>query len=169
MLPGFPPEGPEKCRGELIFYQDQDESLWDEALIAKGVYYLNQASRGSRISRYHLEAAIAYWHTKKEDTPEKWENILQLFNHLLRIAYSPIAALNRAYVLSKVDSKAEAIIEAEKLNLTGNPYYYVLLGVLYRDSDVQKAACCLEKALRLAKTQADRQTIQKQLESLRVK
>ena len=104
-------------RGEIILYEDQDESLWDRELIARGVYYLHKGSTGSNISRYHLEANIAYWHTIKEDTPEKWDNILQLYNHLLMLEYSPIAALNRTYVLSKVKGKEAAIIEAEKLKL----------------------------------------------------
>ena len=84
----------------MILYEEQDERLWDRELIAKGTYYLQQSSQGNKISKYHLEAAIAYWNTQKEDTKEKWENILQLYNRLLQIEYSPIAALNRTYALS---------------------------------------------------------------------
>jgi len=91
--------------GETILYQDQDTDLWDQELIAKGEYFLDQASQGDKISKYHLEAGIAYWHTIKADTKEKWENILQLYNHLLLIEYSPIAALNRTYALAKVHGK----------------------------------------------------------------
>jgi predicted RNA polymerase sigma factor len=65
--------------GEMVLYQDQDESLWNDELIAKGIYLLKQASQGDKISTYHLEASIAYWHTIKADTKEKWENILQLY------------------------------------------------------------------------------------------
>ena len=152
--------------GELVLYQDQDESLWNEALISKGVYFLNMASYGDKISKYHLEAGIAYWHTIKEDTPEKWENILQLFNQLLQIEYSPIAALNRTYALAKANGKAEAIIEAEKLNLADNHFYFTLLGELYKDIDNNKAKQNLQKALALAKTQTDKQTIQKKIDTL---
>ncbi|HMG07249.1 MAG TPA: DUF6596 domain-containing protein, partial [Mucilaginibacter sp.] len=45
--------------GETILYQDQDENLWDKDLIDAGVYFLNQASRGDHLSKYHLEAGIA--------------------------------------------------------------------------------------------------------------
>jgi predicted RNA polymerase sigma factor len=98
--------------GEIILYQDQDESLWNETLIAKGVYFLHKASQGDLLSKYHLEANIAYWHTIKTDTKEKWENILQLFNQLLQIEYSPIAALNRTYAFSKTYGKEAAIIRS---------------------------------------------------------
>ena len=41
----------------------------------------------------------------KEDSKKKWENILQLYNQLLQIEYSPIAALNRTYALIKGNGK----------------------------------------------------------------
>jgi predicted RNA polymerase sigma factor len=79
--------------GEMIRYDDQDTGLWVDELIDKGKHYLELASKGNQVNKYHLEAAIAYWHTIKEDTIDKWESILQLYNRLLQIAYSPAAAL----------------------------------------------------------------------------
>ena len=152
--------------GALILYQDQDETLWNADLISKGMYFLNMASTGSTISKYHIEAAIAWWHTIKEDTQEKWEHILQLFNQLLQIEYSPIAALNRTYALAKANGVAEAIVEAEKLNLSDNHFYFTLLGELYKNVDRDKAKQSFEKALALAKTQTDKQTIQKKIDLL---
>jgi RNA polymerase sigma-70 factor (ECF subfamily) len=152
--------------GEMILYQDQDETLWNQELITKGKYFLHCSARGSRLSKYHLEASIAYWHTIKEDSKEKWENILQLYNHLLQIEYSPIAALNRTYALSKANGKPEAIAEAEKLNLSGNHYYFTLLGELYKDIDNVKAKLNFQKAWTLAKTKTDKQTIQSKIDGL---
>lgn len=151
---------------EIVLYQDQDETLWNQELISKGIYFLNKASHGNTISKYHLEAGIAYWHTIKADTTEKWENILQLYNQLLQIEYSPVAALNRTYALSKANGKAAAIIEAEKLNLTNNHFYYTLLGELYKDIDKDKATFNFDKAFSLAKTQTDKHTIQNKIDSL---
>ncbi len=152
--------------GEIVLYQDQDESLWNAELITKGMFYLHRASYGNILSTYHLEASIAYWHTIKEDSHEKWENILQLYNQLLQVAYSPIAALNRTYVLSKANSKQEAIIEAEKLSLPDNHFYFTLLGELYTGIDNNKAKQNFQKALSLAKTQTDRNTIQKKIDTI---
>ncbi len=153
-------------KGEIVLYQDQDETLWNYELIARGTYFLHQSSQGSKISKYHLEASIAYWLTIKADTNEKWSAILQLYNQLLVTEYSPIAALNRTYALSKVHGKVEAIAEAEKLNLADNHFYFTLLGELYRDSDKIKAKMNFMKAHSLAKTQTDKQTIQKKIVSL---
>ncbi len=151
--------------GEIILYEDQDEALWDNELIAKGGYFLHQAAQGNKLSKYHLEASIAYWHTIKADTKEKWETILRLYNQLLITEYSPIAALNRTFALSKVSGKEEAIGEAEKLKLTDNHYYYTLLGELYRDIDNEKSRSNFEKALFLAKTRTDKQVIQKKIDA----
>ena len=149
--------------GEIIRYDEQDSALWNEELISRGHYYLNRASRGRELSRYHLEAAIAYWHTIKNDGQEKWENILQLYNQLLCLQYSPVSALNRTYALSKIYGKQTAIDEAEKLGLTHNHLYHVLLGWLYAGLDDQQAHEHLNRAFKLAKTERERLHIQKEL------
>jgi RNA polymerase sigma factor (sigma-70 family) len=152
--------------GGLVLYDEQDTSLWDADLISKGSYFLNCSATGNQLSKYHLEAAIAFWSTQKDDTHEKWETVLQLYNRLLRIEYAPIAALNRTFALSKANGKQEAIIEAEKLQLTSNHFYYTLLGELYTGIDNVKARLHFEKALSLAKTSTDKITIQKKVDQL---
>ncbi|MBI3579290.1 MAG: sigma-70 family RNA polymerase sigma factor [Ignavibacteriales bacterium] len=152
--------------GEIVLYQDQDASLWNTDLISKGGYFLHCAGQGNKVSKYHLEAGIAYWHTQKSDTKEKWENILQFYNRLLQIEYSPIAALNRTYALAKANGKHEAIVEAEKLNLADNHFYYTLLGELYTGLNNKKAKVHFDKAYSLAKTLTDKQAIQRKIESL---
>jgi RNA polymerase sigma-70 factor (ECF subfamily) len=152
--------------GEYILYDDQDTSLWNIDLIDEGIYYLHRASVGDEISKYHLEAAIAYWSTQKSDSMDKWENVLQLYNHLLQLEYSPIVALNRTFALSKVYGKERAIMEAEKLNLTNNHFYFTLLGELYMGIDNSKAKQFFQLALLLARTQTDIQIIEKKIEIL---
>lgn len=152
--------------GELILYDEQDAGLWNAELISRGAYYLKQATTGDMLSKYHLEAGIAYWNTQQADTKEKWENILQLYNHLLRLEYSPVAALNRTYALSKANGKQEAIEVAEKLKLTGNHFYYALLGELYTGIDNEKAKMNFENALSLIKTTPERLAIEKKIKAL---
>jgi RNA polymerase sigma factor (sigma-70 family) len=151
---------------KMVLYDEQNEELWDKELIAKGAFFLKQSSTGKDLSPYHLEASIAYWHTLKADTPLKWESILSLYNHLLMLQYSPIAALNRTYALSKVKGKREAIQDAEKLQLTDNHFYFALLGELYLEDNNSKAIHNFEKALQLAKTNSEKETIQRKLDSL---
>ncbi|HWY38147.1 MAG TPA: sigma-70 family RNA polymerase sigma factor [Bacteroidia bacterium] len=152
--------------GEPVLYDEQNTDLWDPDLISRGAYFLNYSATGNKISKYHLEAAIAYWNTQKEDTKEKWENILQLYNQLLQVEYSPVAALNRTFALSKANGKEEAIREAEKLNLSNDHFYFMLLGELYTGIDTDKARQNFNKALLLAKTGNDKKAIQNKLNKL---
>jgi RNA polymerase sigma-70 factor (ECF subfamily) len=152
--------------GELILYDEQDTDRWNTDLVSKGGYFLRCAAQGDTLSRYHLEAGIAYWNTHKQDSAEKWESILQLYNQLLQIEYSPVAALNRTYALSKVKGKPAAITEAEKLSLTRHHFYYILLGELYTGINNEKARQHFEQALLLTRTDAERQAIQKKLDCL---
>jgi RNA polymerase sigma factor (sigma-70 family) len=152
--------------GEIVLYQDQNEALWNQELIARGAFYLQQAAHGKVISKYHLEASIAYWHTIKADTSGKWENILGLYDKLLQMEYSPIAALNRTFALSKVSGRNQAILEAETLQLTDNHYYYTLLGELYKEENTAKAKEHFLKALSLAKNHTDKETIARKVSQL---
>ncbi|KAF2334217.1 RNA polymerase sigma factor [Flavobacterium ginsenosidimutans] len=152
--------------GEIILYEDQDQSLWNQELIDRGTYFLSKSSTGNTLSKYHLEAGIAYWHTIKQDSPEKWTNILELYNNLIILEYSTIVALNRTYALAKVKGKEEAIREVEKLNLTDNHFYYSLLGNLYSGVDSAKALQYFETALSLAKTISDKNVISRNIELL---
>ena len=150
--------------GELVLYGQQDTSLWNPDLISKGAFFLNRAATGNNLSKYHLEAGIAYWNTQKDDTKEKWEHVLQLYDLLLQLEYSPMAALNRTYALSKANGKDEAIREAEKLKLEDNHFYFALLGELYAGVDDGRARQYLHKALALAKTSAEKQALQKKID-----
>jgi RNA polymerase sigma factor (sigma-70 family) len=155
--------------GEPILYDQQDKNLWNEELIAKGNFYLIQSASGNELSKYHLEANIAYWHSSKLENPKKWDNILQAYNQLLLIEYSPITALNRTYALAQVKGKQTAIIEAEKLNIADNHYYFSLLGYLYTDIDDAKAIWYFEMAQQKAKTDNDKSLLNKKLDDLKKK
>ncbi|MDI3318813.1 RNA polymerase sigma factor [Pinibacter soli] len=153
-------------QGEMILYDDQDESLWNAELIAQGEHYMNLASTGDSLSKYHLEAGIAFWHTLKTDCIEKWESILQLYNHLLSLEYSPAAALNRTYAFSKARGKKEAIVEAEKLELNDHYLYQALLGELYSGVNNEKAIRHFKKALILSKSGAERALLERKIGKL---
>ena len=145
--------------GNPILYENQNTEKWDNALIAKGEQYLQKAAYGEALSKYHLEASIAYWHTKPTDSIQKWESILQLYNHLLQMEYSPIAALNRTYALSKAKNKKEALVQALKIDLKNNHLYHLLVAELYNGEDQKKEIQHLEKALSLVTTSHEKKVI----------
>ncbi|WP_028980875.1 RNA polymerase sigma factor [Sporocytophaga myxococcoides] len=151
--------------GDAILLDQQDKSLWNNELIEKGNHYLIKAYEGNEISKYHLEATIAYWHTTPTDE-NKWEFILQLYNQLVLIEYSPVTAMNRTFALAKVYGNEIGIKEAEKLNLEDSSHYYSLLGYLYSEIDVNKAISYYKRAIALTKSRTEMQTLTKEIKRL---
>lgn len=147
-------------KGDAILFEKQDINLWDKSLIEKGNYYLVSACNGNEVSKYHLEAGIAYWHTTPTGE-NKWQRILELYNQLILIEYSPITALNRAFAFAKVNGNKKAISETKKLNLRDSNYYHGLLGYLYADLDNQKAIEHYKKAIELTKSKTEKRTLEK--------
>lgn len=148
--------------GDLL-YDEQDRNKWNQDLITEGQQYLQRASTGNIISKYHLEATIAYWHTHESEG--KWERILQLYNKLLTIEYSPVIAMNRTYVLAMANSVEEALAEALNLDLKNDHHYLCLLAELYRmNEDTDQEIAYLNKAHQFAKKENEKKLIQRKLD-----
>lgn len=147
--------------GDLL-YDEQDRTRWNHELIEKGKKYLKRAAVSNVISKYHLEATIAYWHTHESEG--KWERILQLYNKLLTIEYSPVIAMNRTYALARANSVEEAIAEALKLELNNSHHYLCLLAELHRlNNDRDQEINYLNQALKVARKKNEQQLIQRKL------
>ena len=157
-------EAREDDSGVQVLLDDQDQSKWDFKLIIKGNQYLVDSKSSEYLSKYHLEAMIASWHTRTEfDHTEKWNEILQLYNRLLQQKYSPIIALNRTYALSQVHGKKTALKEALKIELDGNYFYHSLLSELYREIDENQFENQLNLALKYAKTESEKELVLRKL------
>lgn len=151
--------------GMPVLFDDQDRTQWDQQLIQRGNYFLVQATAGQQLSTYHLEAGIAYWHTTTADI-NKWKHILQLYNQLLLLAYTPVAALNRTFALSKVYGCAKALEEAVKLEMQDNIPYHQLMGYLYTTIDPDQALAHYRQALAKTTSQAAKHILLRQIGKL---
>ncbi|TDQ79345.1 RNA polymerase sigma factor [Sphingobacterium yanglingense] len=151
--------------GEIILFDNQDRNLWNQDMIDKGNHYIILATDRRQTSKYHIEAAIAYWHTTSEQQ-SKWSPILQLYNQLILIEYSPITALNRAFAYAKVYGIKEGINETEKLKLEYNAHYFGLLGYLYTDLDPEQAKRNYQKAISLSPSAPERQLFKKRMREI---
>lgn len=151
--------------GTTILYEQQDKGLWSQELIDKGNYYLVNACSGTEVSKYHLEAGIAYWHTTPTDQ-HKWDHILQLYNQLILMEYSPVTALNRAFAFAKVYGNEKGIRETEKLQLKDSAEYHALLAYLHTNTAADKAIDLYQKAIDLTKSLPEKKTLRREMENL---
>ncbi|PSL34921.1 RNA polymerase sigma factor [Chitinophaga ginsengisoli] len=154
--------------GEAILFEHQDRTRWDQALIDKGNHFLITACQGNQLSKYHLEAAIAYWHVTPTDT-NKWQHILSLYDQLLLIDHSPMVALNRAFVVAQIRGHDKAIQEVEQLELQHNSFYHSLLGYLYAGTNITVAISHYNMAIALCKSSVEKQTLAKEIKLLQDK
>src|SRR5690606_13028437 len=105
-------------------------------------------------------------HCIKEETKEKWKEILALYDQLLLVNYSPSVALKRVFALYKAQDWQAALVASEKLKLESNHFYFVLLGELYKNVDKYAARLNFRKAYALAKTQSERRDIQAKIDNI---
>ncbi|MGH3877710.1 MAG: RNA polymerase sigma factor [Actinophytocola sp.] len=84
-------------RGDILLLADQDRSRWDRGMIAEGTRLFGSSCTGDERSAFHVEAAIALCHTMAPDVEHTdWARIVALYDDLLALKPSPVAALNRA-------------------------------------------------------------------------
>jgi RNA polymerase sigma-70 factor (ECF subfamily) len=148
--------------GDLRSLFDHDRSTWDRQLIGEGMSFLDLSAKGSEVSEYHLEAAIASVHATArgiEDT--EWGKIVSLYDSLLLILPSPIVALNRAIAIAQRDGPNRGIEEiraiADADRLTSYPLYWAALGDFeLRSGGFEPAQHHFRSALVLARNDAER-------------
>ena len=148
------------AEGRLVLLRDQDRSLWDRAQIADAVALLDRASGAGRPGPYQLQAAIAAAHASAPTwDATDWADIVGLYDLLLGLAPSPVAALSRAIARRYLTGAVTALEEVDVLaaDLDRYPYFHAARGELLRDlgrgAEAREAD---ERALELTSNPAER-------------
>jgi RNA polymerase sigma-70 factor (ECF subfamily) len=90
--------------GELILLDEQDRSRWNRAYIQEGSALVREALSSQRAGAYSIQAAIAAVHAEAPTPADTdWNEIVGLYDLLLRLTPSPIVALNRAVAVAMRD------------------------------------------------------------------
>jgi RNA polymerase sigma-70 factor (ECF subfamily) len=158
--------------GELLLLSEQDRSLWDRAMIKRGLYRLRKSAHGDEVSDYHLEAEIASCHTLAASfEATDWPRVLGCYKELLSRKPSPVVALNRIVALAKVQGIDAGLFELSKLveDRTLRNYYpfYAALGELLReDGKKDEAIDAYQKALSLTSSEPVRRFLVKRIACL---
>ena len=157
--------------GRLLRLEDQDRSAWDRDLIAKADRLVVEALWAGPPGRFTLQAAIAALHAQAPSyAATDWDQIVTLYDELLRVWPSPVVALNRAVAVAMVDGPEAALAEVEALEHAGGlaGYRYLpatkadLLHRLGRDAE---AADAYRAALALTDNAAEQEFLAERLRS----
>jgi RNA polymerase sigma factor (sigma-70 family) len=148
--------------GNLNALFDQDRTQWDQTLIHQGLKLLELASRGSELTEYHIEAAIASVHAAAKSAEETdWGNVISLYDTLMTIRPSPVVALNRAIAIAQREGPKRGLEEIRAIHnldrLSKYPFYFAALGEFeFRDGRPEKASEHFQTAHSLARNTMER-------------
>jgi RNA polymerase sigma-70 factor (ECF subfamily) len=139
--------------GSLIRLADQDRGRWDRGLIAEGQAIVRRCLRRDQPGPYQIQAAINAVHSDAA-TPAAtdWQQILQLYDHLLAIAPTPVVALNRAIAVAEVQGPEAALALVDGLDLGGYYLFHAIRAELLRRLGRSAAAGAAYEAA-IARTQ----------------
>jgi RNA polymerase sigma-70 factor (ECF subfamily) len=148
--------------GELSPFLEQDRTRWDAGLVQQGLAWLDRGATGSVASAYHLEAAIAAVHAQADSVEQTdWKAIVRLYDSMMKVAPSPVVALNRAIAIGQCDGPERglqalhAIVNSDRLRRY--PFYPAALGEFERRrGDVAAAQAHFAMAASLARNPAER-------------
>ena len=158
--------------GDLLLLSQQDRSSWDRALIERGARHMARAAAGDSLTTFHLEAGIAACHAVAPSFEETdWRAILGYYDQLVRLADSPVYALNRAVAVAMVEGPAAGLAALDGiLDHPALAHYYLLpatRGELHRRLDeLEPARRCFEDALRIATAAPARRLLQRHIAAL---
>ena len=103
--------------GEFVPFDQQDQRLWDFALIDQAEDFLCQAFGLGSIGRYQLEAAIQSAHSHRARAGDTdWAAIIGLYNELLRMSPSIGATVARAAAIGRMAGADEGLKALEAID-----------------------------------------------------
>ena len=163
--------------GELVLLQDQNRGLWDRELIREGTGLVERAlssqpstSLGTgRAGPYAIQAAISAVHAESRSiAATDWNEIVGLYDVLLRREASPVVELYRAVAIAMRDGPATGLALIDAILARGDLADYRLAHAaradlcrrLGRNADARES---YERALALTKQEPERRFIEKRL------
>ncbi len=154
--------------GDLVRLTDQDRGSWDQSKIEEGRRLLHLCLSRNRPGPYQLQAAINAVHCDAATAPDTdWPQIVALYDHLMKIAPTPIVALNRAVAVAEVDGPETALALLDGIDL---PHYHLLHAVradlLRRLGRMADAAAAYEAALGTCENVKERDFLERQYKTL---
>jgi RNA polymerase sigma-70 factor (ECF subfamily) len=154
--------------GTLVRLPDQDRALWDRALITEGQDLVRRCLRRGQPGPYQLQAAINAVHSDASTAAETdWGQIVQLYDHQLAIAPSPVVALNRAVAVAEISGPAEGLALVDDLDLGGYYLFHAIRADFLKRLDrATEAAAAYEAALALTTNTTEQNFLQNSLDAL---
>lgn len=159
--------------GELVLLENQERSLWNRDMIAEGVSLVERAIASQRFGPYTVQAAISAVHAEATAASETdWNEIVALYDLLIRLNPSPIVELNRGVAVAMRDGPSaglkivDAILERGELN-DYHLAHSARAELCRRLGKTTDARMSYERALKLTRQEPERRFLESQLKKLK--
>ncbi|MGB7196529.1 MAG: RNA polymerase sigma factor [Collimonas pratensis] len=158
--------------GDLVPLDEQDRSLWNAELIAEGSALVGHAVSSRRIGAYTLQAAISAVHAQapRADATD-WQQIVGLYDALLRLEPTPVIELNRAVAVAMHQGPEAGLVLVDGLIAGGHLQNYHLAYAAQADfhrrlGHVAEARAAYGKALALTQQEPEQRFLHRRLAGL---
>ncbi|MCI0335731.1 MAG: RNA polymerase sigma factor [Planctomycetes bacterium] len=158
--------------GELVLLDDQDRGLWNRDEIVEGKLLAERALSSRRVGPYTLQAAIAAVHVDAPSAARTdWEQIVGLYDVLVRVVPSPVVELNRAVGIAMRDGPAAGLKLVDDILARGDLADYHLAHATRADlcrrlGLNEEARTSYQRALTQARQEPERRFLERRLAEL---
>ncbi len=154
--------------GALILLADQDRRLWDQDAILEGQTLVRRCLRRDQPGPYQIQAAINAVHSDAWSAEATdWRQVVALYDLLLEVAPTPVAALNRAVAVAELDGPTAGLSLVDDLALDRYYLFHAIRAdLLRRLGRPAEAARAYERAIEATENAAERGLLIRRLESL---
>jgi len=158
--------------GDLVLLEDQDRSLWNQAFIAEGTGLVERSLLSRRFGPYTIQGAIVAVHAAaREPGATDWNEIVALYDALLRMDPSPVIELNRSVAVAMRDGAAAGLAIVDTILNRGDLRDYRLAHAaradfcrrLGRKEDAREA---YRRALKLTTQEPERRFLERRIAEL---
>lgn len=159
-------------QGRFVPLDQQDPARWDAPQIDEAEALLLAASRRGRFGRYQLEAALQSAHAARRLTGvTDWAAIVQLYDALIALTGSVVAAVNRAVAVAEVEGAAAGLAALDTLAADARlaeyqPWWAARAALLARTGRTQEARSAYERAIGLESDPTVRRFLQERMNTL---
>ena len=154
--------------GSLVRLADQDRRHWNRALIREGQALVRRCLARNQPGPYQIQAAINAVHSDARAAADTdWRQILMLYDQLMAVAPTPVAALNRAVAVAEVEGPHAALTIVDGLDLERYYLFHAIRAdLLRRLGRSSEAARAYDAAIERCDNTAERDFLQRRLTEL---
>jgi RNA polymerase sigma-70 factor, ECF subfamily len=154
--------------GQLVLLADQDRARWDRNLIHEGQDLVRDCILRNQPGPYQIQAAINAVHSDaaRAETTD-WRQILELYDQLMAVAPSDVAALNRAVAIAEVRGLHEALALVDRLDLADYYLFHAIRAdLLRRIGRTVEAKRAYDAAIALSNNAAEKTFLERRRQTL---